>query len=113
MHLFPRTVIDREPELLLSEAWFLINRQQLADIPPVLDRVEALLAQQPSDAAATDRLEGEVQTRRATQYYYAGDLARSMTAAQQALVKIPAEWWMLRARRPGCSWPMVSWPQVI
>ena len=97
VHLFPRAVIDREPELLLSEAWFLINRQQLADIPPVLDRVEALLAQQPSDAA-TDRLWGEVQTRRATQYYYAGDLARSMTAAQQALEKIPAEWWMLRAQ---------------
>ena len=98
VHLFPRTVIDREPELLLSEAWFLINRQQLADIPPVLDRVEALLAQQPPDAAATDRLQGEVQTRRATQYYYAGDVARSMTAAQQALEKIPAEWWMLRAQ---------------
>ena len=98
VHLFPRAVIDREPELLLSEAWFLINRQQLADIPPVLDRVEALLAQQPTDAATTDRLQGEVQTRRATQYYYAGDLARSMTAAQRALEKIPAEWWMLRAQ---------------
>ena len=109
VHLFPRAVIDREPELLLCEAWFLVNRQQLGDIPPVLDRVEALLAQQPSDTAATDRLQGEVQTRRATQYYYAGDLTRSMTAAQRALEKVPAEWWMLRTRRPGCSWAMVTW----
>jgi LuxR family maltose regulon positive regulatory protein len=98
VHLFPRAVIDGEPELLLSEAWFLINRQQLGDIPRALDRVEALLAQQPSDTAATDRLQGEVQTRRATQYYYAGDLTRSMMAAQRALEKVPAEWWMLRAQ---------------
>lgn len=96
VHLFPNEVIDREPELLLAQAWFLVNRQQLADIPPLLDRVEALLAQQPA-GAATDRLQGEVQARRASQYYYAGDITRSMLAAQRALVRIPAEWWMLRA----------------
>ena len=98
VHLFPRAVIDQEPELLLSEVWFLINHQQLADVPPILDRVEALLAQQSLDAATADRLQGEAECRRATQYYYAGDPVRSMTAAQRALEKLPAAWWLLRAQ---------------
>ena len=76
VHLFPRAVIDQEPELLLSEVWFLINHQQLAAVPPILDRVEALLAQQLLDAATADRLQGEAECRRATQYFYAGDPVR-------------------------------------
>ncbi len=97
VHLFPRELIEQEPELLLSEVWFLINRQQLAEAPPILDRVEELLTQQVLDAATADRLQGEAACRRATQYYYAGDPVRSMRAAQQALDKLPAAWWLLRA----------------
>ncbi len=97
LHLFPQAVIDQDPELLLSEVWFLINRQQLADVPPVLDRVETLLAQQQGDPSTVERLQGEVDDRRATQYYYAGDYVRCLEMAQQALTKIPTEWWMLRA----------------
>ena len=98
VHLFPRELIEQEPELLLSEVWFLINHQQLAEVPPILDRVEALLAQQLLDAATADRLQGEAACRRATQYFYAGDPVRSMTAAQRALDKLPAAWWLLRAQ---------------
>ena len=97
LHLFPQAVIDQDPELLLSEVWFLINRQQLADVPSVLDRVETLLAQQQGDPSTVERLQGEVDDRRATQYYYAGDYVRCLEMAQQALTKIPTEWWMLRA----------------
>ncbi|MBK8050052.1 MAG: hypothetical protein IPK16_24895 [Anaerolineales bacterium] len=98
LRLFPRAVIDREPELLLSEVWFLINREQLADVPRSLDQVEALLRQQPPDAATADRLQGEVECRRSTQYYFASDHARCIAAARRALEKLPAEWWMLRAQ---------------
>ncbi len=60
VRLFPREVIDQEPELLLSEVWFQLNRDQHADMSPVLDRVEALLVQIPLDEATVDRLWGEV-----------------------------------------------------
>lgn len=97
VHLFPREVIDQEPELLLSEVWFALNREQHADMAPVLDRVEALLAQLPLDAATADRLMGEVENRRCALYFFAGDTERSMVAAQRALEKTPITWWMLRA----------------
>ena len=45
LHLFPREVISQQPELLLAEAWFLLNRQQMTDLSIALDRAEALLAQ--------------------------------------------------------------------
>ncbi len=73
VRLFPPEVSGREPELLLAEVWFMINRQHLAGIPPLLDRVEAVLAQGTLDAATARRLQGEVEIRRATLYFYAGD----------------------------------------
>jgi LuxR family maltose regulon positive regulatory protein len=98
VHLFPREVIDRKPELLLSEACYRRFRQQLTYLPPLLDRVEALLSQLPLTAATVDRMQGEVETWRSMVSYFSGDSARGMTAAQRALEKIPAEWWMLRAQ---------------
>ena len=67
-------------------------------MPPLLDRVETLLAQLPLNAAVVDRMQGEVETWRSMVYYFSGDSARSVTAARRALEKIPAEWWMLRAQ---------------
>ncbi len=98
VRLFPPEVSGREPELLLAEVWFMINRQHLAGIPPLLDRVEAVLAQGTLDAATARRLQGEVEIRRATIYYYAGDHGRSLTAAAAALEKVPVGWWLLRAQ---------------
>jgi LuxR family transcriptional regulator, maltose regulon positive regulatory protein len=98
LQLFPRDVIDREPELLLSEAWYLQNRQQHAYMPPLLDRVETLLRQLPLDAAVIDRMQGEVETWRSSLYFFVGDSAQSRLAAQRALERLPAEWWMLRAQ---------------
>ena len=80
VRLFPPEVIDREPELLLAEVWFMVNRQHLAGIPPLLDRVEAVLAQGTIDAATARRLQGEVEIRRATLYFYAGDHGRSLAS---------------------------------
>ncbi len=97
VHLFPRQLIDEQPELLLTEVWIKFLRQQLADVPGLLDRVENLIPQMSLEPAAADRLQGEVEARRSAQYYWAGDAARSQSAARQALEKIPTEWWYLRA----------------
>ncbi len=98
VRLFPPEVSDQEPELLLAEVWFMVNRQHLAGIPPLLDRVEAVLAQGTIDAATARRLQGEVEIRRATLYFYAGDHGRSLTNAAAALEKVPVGWWLLRAQ---------------
>jgi LuxR family transcriptional regulator, maltose regulon positive regulatory protein len=98
LRLFPRAIIDEQPGLLLAEIWVLLNRHQVAAVPPILDRVEDLLARLRLDGVTADRLQGEVAVRRSTQYYYAADDARSLVAAQAALQKIPLEWHQLRAQ---------------
>ena len=47
LHLFPREVIDEQPDLLLSEVALKVVRQQISEMPALLDRVEALLAAEP------------------------------------------------------------------
>jgi len=98
VQFFPREVIERDPELLLSEAWYLQNRQQHVYMPPLLDQVETLVSQLPLSPAVIDRMQGEVETWRSSLEFFSGDSARGMTAARQALEKLPAEWWMLRAQ---------------
>lgn len=98
VQIFPHDVLDREPELLLSEACYLRFSQQYAYMPPLIDRVETLLTQLPPNAAVADRMQGEIATWRCMVYYFSGDIAHSVTAARRALEKLPAEWWMLRAQ---------------
>ena len=43
MHFFPREAIDAQPELLLSEVALKVVQQKIAEMPALLDRVEALL----------------------------------------------------------------------
>jgi LuxR family transcriptional regulator, maltose regulon positive regulatory protein len=94
VNLFPREVIDRQPDLLLAEVWLKYIRQQLSAALPLLDRIEALLPGLPPEMA--DHLQGEVESRRSALSFWSGDLARSMTLARQALVRLPAEWWYSR-----------------
>ncbi len=94
IHLFPREVIDEQPDLLLIEVWMSFIQQRLGEMPALLDRIEALLPRLPPEAAK--RLQGEVESRRSALLYWDGDLARSMTLAQQALEKVPLNWWYIR-----------------
>jgi LuxR family maltose regulon positive regulatory protein len=98
VHLFPREVIDEQPDLLLIEVSLKFVRHQVSEVPALLDRVEALLAQRSSERDAA--LQGEVEARRCAVNYYQGDWARNPSAGQCALEKIPAAWWYLRAYAP-------------
>lgn len=93
-HLFPRQVVNEQPNLLLIEIWLKFIRQQLSEIPPLLDQVEGLLPGLPPDPAA--RLQGEVDARRGALLYWSGEMTRSHSVALQALEKIPADWWYIR-----------------
>ena len=94
VHLFPREVIDEQPDLLLIEVSLKFVRHQVSEVPALLDRVEALLAQRSSERDAA--LQGEVEARRCAANYWKGDWACSLNTGQRALEKLPAEWWFLR-----------------
>ncbi len=85
--MFPREVIDEQPDLLQIEIWLKFIRNQPAEVPALLERVEALLPALPPERAK--RLQGEVDARRAGLFYFGGDFARSIKTAQQALEKLP------------------------
>jgi len=85
--LFPREVIDAQPDLLQIEIWGKFVRNQPAEVPALFARVEALLPGLPPERA--NRLQGEVDARRACLYYLGGDFARSITLARRALEKLP------------------------
>ena len=87
--MFPREVIDVQPDLLLIEIWHRFFQRQISDVPVLLDRVEALIPGTALERA--NRLQGEVDARRAALYFFGGDRARAIATAQQALEKLPLE----------------------
>lgn len=94
LHLFPREVVNEQPDLLLIEIWLKFIRQQLSEILPLLDQADTLLPGLPPELAA--HLQGEVDARRSALLYWSGEVARSHSIGRQALEKIPAEWWYTR-----------------
>ncbi len=94
LHLFPAEVISEQPDLLLIDVWMKFFRQQLGAVPALLDRIEVLF---PSlSPQRVEPLQGEVTARRSALYFWNGDVKRSLNAAQQALDKLPADWWYIR-----------------
>ena len=94
VHLFPREVIDQQPDLLLSEVALMVIRQQIGEMPALLDRVEALLAQ--SRLRGTPLCRAKWKAAAAPSIIGCGDLAGSLSIGRPALEKIPADWWYLR-----------------
>jgi LuxR family transcriptional regulator, maltose regulon positive regulatory protein len=97
LRLFPRALIEGEPELLLAEAWLMRIHYHIGEMVVLLDRAEEVIQRLAPEPAPAGRLEGEIAGLRAVQYYFGGDVPASFAAAQTALEKIPWEWWYLRA----------------
>jgi LuxR family maltose regulon positive regulatory protein len=93
---FPREVIDSQPELLMAKAWTMYLRLQVTEMPPILDRIEELVAQLPPGSVIMRSLQGEIDTLRSYQCYLAGDSERGWAHAQRALESLPREWFYER-----------------
>ena len=91
LSLFSREVIDSRPELLMLEAWVLHARFRLADMPPCLDRLQAVLEHMPLPEAVDRRMRGEIDALRSQLFYWAADPKRTLEAAQRALDTVPRE----------------------
>ncbi len=96
VQLFPRQVVEAQPDLLLAEAWGAFNQFHLQQVPPLIDRVETLLAQLPLEPIVARGWRGEVDFFRGYQAYWAGDAPRVVSHLQQALDRVPLEWWAVR-----------------
>ena len=91
--LISRNTFERDPELLMAQAWSLWNQMRLTEMTDVLDQVEPLLAAIPPESAMARELRGELDALRSVQYFLGApcDGPRALAYAQQAVQKIPRQ----------------------
>jgi LuxR family maltose regulon positive regulatory protein len=88
----PDSLVQLRPELLLASAWRHYYRLDVAAIPPILERVDDLMA----DGAQTHDLSGEVAFFRAFFSFLEGEGALSVKYVEHALNHIPVTNHMFR-----------------
>lgn len=92
----PPAVVEAQPELLLTRAWCAYNRYNLLQMPAVIDQAETLTTQHSLEHPVVRSWQGELAFFRSYQAYWANDLPRIVSYAQQALAALPLEWWHAR-----------------
>ena len=88
LSMLPRDVIEKDPELLMVEAWLLIGWSEIAE---VMDRIKALLTTMSPDSKAFKSLQGEWDTLRSLLYYHMADGPNALSFAKQAVARLPKE----------------------
>ncbi|MCL7958746.1 MAG: LuxR C-terminal-related transcriptional regulator [marine benthic group bacterium] len=83
----PDSVVQHQPELLLARAWTHYYRLEIEAIPPVLDKVDALMGGKAED----HDFSGEVSTFRAFCAMLTNMQAAGLEYAEHALARIPME----------------------
>jgi LuxR family maltose regulon positive regulatory protein len=91
LRMLTRDIVEKDPELLMLEAWYLFNRMRSLEIVDVLDRAESLVALMTPESAATGALQGEIDALRSYQYYLTAHGHQAVAHAQRALEKIPRQ----------------------
>lgn len=94
LQVFSDSVVQEQPELLLSLARLKSIRQQFTDVARLLDRVEVLLTR--TQASADEQLRAELAAWRCTLHFWRGDFARAVETGRLALDQLPNRWWYLR-----------------
>ncbi len=98
LSLMPRSLVERRLELLLMQAWLLTTQWRITDLPPLLQRMEQMIAS--GDSALTGgeaalgeaqarELKGEVDALRAVLLFYVFDAERAIASARRALQAVP------------------------
>ncbi len=91
--LLPESAIQQSAELLLAKAWEAFHQLALWIIPPLLESIEKLLA---DDDEAHRALWGEVDFFWGHHWYWQGAQQRSLARLNQALAKIPTTHYLAR-----------------
>ena len=85
--------VHQSPELLVLKAWLLHYQGRYAELPAVVQGIEAALAQSP---LAAETLEAEHDALQALTSYLALDAESAVAYAQRALEKAPQALWLAR-----------------
>ncbi|MDX2501536.1 MAG: LuxR C-terminal-related transcriptional regulator [Deltaproteobacteria bacterium] len=86
LSMFPDTVIQQRPELLLARTWVSYFCYRYALIPPIVDLAESLLNNQPQEQT----LYGELYFFKGVICFFQGNGSLSLKYLEDALARIPA-----------------------
>jgi LuxR family transcriptional regulator, maltose regulon positive regulatory protein len=96
--LFPKEIVAREPELLITQAWVARSQHQLPRTQALAMQAAAALAVQRDDSVLTgcerdtvQQLEGEVELLRTFLSYWQGDMAAVVRHGVRGLALTPVE----------------------
>ncbi len=91
----PAEQVANEPELLLHQAWVVLEFLELEE-DNILDQVEGLLEQMPSDADEVNYMRGTTHVMRCVQYCEVMDCTNAILHAERALSLLGEEQWVER-----------------
>jgi len=90
LYMLPRDLIERDPGLLVLEAWLHVVWQNFSDVVACYKKIEALNATSPPETLVNIKhLPGQFETLKALMHYLAADGENALASAQQALKVIP------------------------
>lgn len=95
INMLPSEKVANEPELLLQQAWNLLELIEL-DRDNVLSQAEALINKLPEDEPGTDRLKGQVHAMRSLQYYVITNSKEARRQTELALAMLGDDQWVER-----------------
>ncbi|MHC4165622.1 MAG: LuxR C-terminal-related transcriptional regulator [Planctomycetota bacterium] len=94
LSMFPESVIQQRPGLLMARVWVLYHRFDIQTIPSVIDAVESLL----NDAPIEQPLRGEIDFFRGYIHYFQNDGSSSLEYLHDALERVPETYHGIRDR---------------
>lgn len=89
LHRLPSRIVDENPELLLMKASFLQSRGRWDEHFEAGERIEMLLERASSSGKTTARITAGLNVLRGYRWWFAGDGARALECAEQALENLP------------------------
>ena len=90
LQLLSAKIIEADPELMMLQAWRLLNQGRGPEAYSLLDRIEAIIGPGPW-SGATEHLRGSVDALRTQQRYEEGQWDLVIRLAEQALQRLPPE----------------------
>ena len=85
LSMLPKSVVLEQPELLLGQAWILLMLARVAEILPIVERVEALFDEDSTEPA----LLSEINFFQGLLCYFQGESARSVELFTKAMELLP------------------------
>ena len=89
----PRELVESRPQLLLIDAWYLATQFRLGELPPILERIKAMIEEDSPDSSEEDKavLRGEIAALWSLILYWLGQGQQSLDYATHALEVTPLD----------------------